>query len=156
MFLYFVKSGWQKRLRQSKIGHLFCFFLRRNCTRLYMKTIVQWTDQMSELAARASSGDRTPQDTVDSPNCTCLLLKKTTTINACMNHLWLNFLIMSCHLVTHLGLDPLHGCEGPACQFQKTGWIRCAVSCRINIDASTTDWHGWSTTIVSTTVYWCC
>ena len=27
MFLYFAKMGWQKRIRQRKIGCPFCFFL---------------------------------------------------------------------------------------------------------------------------------
>ena len=47
MFLHFAKSGCWTILRQSKIRCQFCFFLRRNCTRLYMKTIVQRTDQTS-------------------------------------------------------------------------------------------------------------
>ena len=36
MFLHFLESACQKRIRQSKIGRRFCFFLGRNCTRLYI------------------------------------------------------------------------------------------------------------------------
>ena len=60
MFLYIHESPYVGRIRESKIGLWFCFFLCRNCTRLYKKFIVQRTDQMSELAACASPGDRTP------------------------------------------------------------------------------------------------
>ena len=65
MFLHFLESACQKRIRQSKIGRFACHFLLflcRNCTRLlvHMKTIVQWTDQMSHRDACVSPGDRTP------------------------------------------------------------------------------------------------
>ena len=38
VFIFFKRACW-KIIRQSKIGRPFCFFLCRNCTRLYIKIV---------------------------------------------------------------------------------------------------------------------